>query len=158
MENRRTERTLLIIKPCAVQRGLIGDIITRLEKRGLKITAMKMRKLTPEILRQHYSHLTDKPFYPLIEASMMAAPVILMCLEGVEAVRVVREMAGTTNGRNAAPGTFRGDFCMSGQENIVHTSDSLETAQKELDRFFTSEDYSDYTSPLTPFLYAPDEI
>lgn len=158
MGNKATERTLLIIKPCAVQRGLIGDIITRLEKRGLKITAMKMKQLTPDILRQHYSHLVNKPFYPLIEASMMAAPVILICLEGLEAVKVVREMAGSTNGRNASPGTFRGDFCMSGQENIVHTSDSLETAQQELNRFFTEEDFSDYSSPLAPYLYAADEI
>ena len=136
MEKKKIERTLLIIKPCAVQRGLIGEVISRIEKRGLKIIAMKMLQLTKEILREHYSHKTDKPFYPLIEASMMAAPVVVICVEGLEAVRVVHDMAGATNGRDALPGTIRGDMSVSGQENIVHTSDSLETASAELKRFF----------------------
>ena len=152
------ERTLLIIKPCAVQRGLIGKIITRLEERGLKLVAMKMSQLGPEILREHYAHMVQKPFYTINEASMIAAPVILTCWEGLEAVEVVREMAGATNGRKAQPGTLRGDFCVSHQENIVHTSDSLETAQKELARFFKEEDYCDYPSPLLDFIYAKDEL
>ena len=158
MTSSRIERTLLAVKPCAVQRGLIGEVITRIERRGLKIIAMKMKMLTPELLKRHYSHLVDKPFYPLIEASMMAAPVVLMCIEGVEAARVVRAMAGDTNGRNALPGTIRGDYCVSGQENIVHSSDSLETAEKELNRFFQDEDYMEYDSPLVKFIYADDEL
>ena len=89
---------------------------------------------------------------------MMAAPVILCCLEGIDAVDVVREMTGSTNGRKALPGTLRGDFCVSHQENIVHTSDSLETAEKELARFFEPEDYCDYPSPLLGFIYAKDEL
>ena len=99
-----------------------------------------------------------KPFYPIIESSMMAAPVILMCLEGIDAVEVVREMTGSTNGRKAAPGTLRGDFCMSHQENIVHASDSKENAELELDRFFSKDDYFEYESPLFPYLYASDEL
>ncbi|MCQ2187891.1 MAG: nucleoside-diphosphate kinase [Bacteroidales bacterium] len=152
------ERTLLIIKPCAVQRGLAGKIITRLEERGLKLVAMKMKQLDSAILREHYAHMVSKPFYPIIEESMMAAPVILTCWEGLDAVEVVREMAGATNGRKALPGTLRGDFCVSHQENIVHTSDSLETAEKELARFFEPEDYCDYPSPLLGFIYAKDEL
>lgn len=152
------EKTLLIIKPCAVQRGLIGQIITRLENRGLKLVAMKMAQLDKEILAAHYSHLVNKPFYPIIEASMMASPAILTAWEGLQAVSVVREMAGTTDGKKAAPGTLRGDFCMSHQENIVHTSDSLETAEQELARFFKPEDFFNYPSPLLSYLYASDEL
>lgn len=152
------ERTLLIIKPGAVQRGLIGQIITRLENRGLKLVAMKMAQLDKEILKVHYAHLVEKPFYPTLEASMMAAPVILTAWEGVQAVSVVREMAGATEGKKAVPGTLRGDFCMSHQENVVHTSDSLETAEKELARFFKPEDFFDYPSPLLYYLYSTDEL
>lgn len=158
MKSQKMERTLLIIKPCAVQRGLIGAVISRIEQRGLKIVAMKMQQLDAAKLREHYSHKVDKPYYPLIEASMMAAPVVLMCIEGIEAVQVVRDMAGTTNGRHAQPGTLRGDYCVSGQENIVHASDSILAAAQELNRFFCDTDYMDYESPLFNYLYAADEI
>lgn len=152
------ERTLLIVKPSGVQRGLVGEVIGRLERRGLKLVAMKMAQLTPEVLREHYAHLVEKPFYPLLEASMMASPVVLTCWEGVDAVSVVRAMGGATNGRKADPGTIRGDLCVSGQQNIVHTSDSVENAAIELNRFFDQSDYFDYPSPLIDFLYAKDEI
>lgn len=152
------ERTLVILKPCTVQRGLVGEIITRLERKGLKIVAMKMSMLNDEILKEHYAHLVDKPFFPLVLASMKAAPVVLMCVEGKDAVEVVRRMAGSTNGRKADFGTIRGDYCLSGQENIVHTSDSAENAAKELERFFTESDYCPYESAVMPFLYAADEI
>lgn len=151
------EKTLLIFKPSAVQRGLVGDVLSRFERKGLRIAALKMAQLTPEVLRQHYAHLVQKPFYPLIEESMMAAPVVLCCLEGVDAVQVVHEMAGATNGRKAQPGTVRGDYCMSNQENIIHTSDSPETAKAELARFFVPSDYFDYELPVQKYLYAPDE-
>ena len=139
------ERTLVILKPGALQRGLVGEIISRFEKRGLKLVAMKMRQLD------------HKPFFPWLCSGMTAAPVVLCCWEGFEAVKVVRAMAGTTNARNAAPGTIRGDYALSSQENVVHTSDSVENAKEELDRFFSPEDYCDYPSPLNQFLYAPDE-
>lgn len=151
------EKTLLLFKPSAVQRGLVGDVLSRFERKGLRIAALKMAQLTPEVLRQHYAHLVQKPFYPLIEESMMASPVVLCCLEGVDAVQVVHEMAGATNGRKAQPGTVRGDYCMSNQENIVHTSDSPETAEAELARFFVPSDYFDYELPVQKYLYAPDE-
>lgn len=152
------ERTFVILKPCALQRGLVGEVISRFEKKGLKLVAMKMYRFTKEKCAQHYAHLVSKPFYPIIESSMMAAPVILCCWEGIDAVSVVREMTGATNGRNAAPGTVRGDFCMSHQENIVHASDSQETAKAELERFFTADDYFEYDSPLFDYLYAKDEL
>lgn len=152
------ERTLVIIKPCALQRGLAGEILSRFERKGLKIVALKMYRFTKEKCAEHYAHLTQKPFYHIIEASMMAAPVILVCLEGVDAVSVVRDMTGSTNGRKALPGTVRGDYCMSHQENIIHASDSPENAQAELKRFFSEEDYFEYDSPLLPYLYAGDEI
>ncbi len=152
------ERTFVIIKPCALQRGLIGEVISRFEKKGLKLVALKMYRFTKEKCAEHYSHLAGKPFYPIIEKSMMAAPVILCCWEGIDAVEVVREMTGATNGRKALPGTVRGDLCMSHQENIIHASDSMESAVVELDRFFTSDDYFEYESPLFDYLYASDEL
>lgn len=152
------ERTFVIIKPCSLQRGLVGEILTRFERKGLKIVALKMYRFTKEKCAEHYAHLTAKPFYPIIESSMLAAPVILCCLEGIDAVEVVRGMTGATNGRKAPAGTLRGDFCMSHQENVVHASDSLESAAVELGRFFTPEDYFEYDTPLMPFLYAADEL
>lgn len=152
------EKTLVILKPCALQRGLVGEIISRFEKKGLKIVALKMYQFTKEKCAEHYSHLTQKPFYHIIESSMMASPVILMALEGIDAVEVVREMTGNTSGRKALLGTIRGDYCMSHQENIIHASDSKESAEKELDRFFDKSDYFDYSQALFPFLYAEDEI
>ena len=152
------ERTLVIIKPCAVHRGLIGEVLSRFERRGLKLVAMKMTRLDADICRRHYAHLVDKPFYPIIEESMTAAPVVLCCMEGIDAVEVVRTMAGATNGRKALPGTIRGDYCVSHQENIIHASDSLESAAQELERFFKPEDYCSYDTPLLDYLYAKDEL
>jgi len=106
----------------------------------------------------HYAHLLDKPFFPWLRDGMMAAPVILCCWEGYSAVQVVRDMAGATRASKAVPGTIRGDYSLSAQENVVHTSDSPENAEIELKRFFKDEDYCDYKSPLDPFKYAPDEM
>ncbi|MDE6235372.1 MAG: nucleoside-diphosphate kinase [Muribaculaceae bacterium] len=152
------EQTLVILKPSAVERRLIGRIIERIENRGLIITGMKMMQLDEKILRQHYAHLVDRPFFPSIVASMTASPVIVMCLKGVDVVNVFRTMTGSTNGRNAAPGTLRGDFCVSGQENIVHASDSPENAQIEINRFFRPEELFDYTPSNIQFFYGSDEL
>ena len=151
------ERTLVILKPSALQRGLCGEIISRFEKKGLKITAMKMYRFTPEMCAKHYSHLTGKSFYPIIEASMTASPVILMCLEGIDCVEVVRSMTGSTNGRKAPAGTIRGDYSMSLLENVVHASDSVENAALELGRFFSEEDYFEYDSPAHNYIYSTDD-
>ena len=151
------EQTLVLLKPSAVQRGLVGEIINRFEKRGLRLAGMKMMQLTDEILDEHYAHLREKPFFRTLKDSMMATPVIACCLEGVEAVQVVRAMTGSTNGRNADPGTIRGDYCMSNQQNIVHTSDSPENAAAELSRFFKSEEIFQYELATLKFTYSVDE-
>ncbi|MBD5419563.1 MAG: nucleoside-diphosphate kinase [Bacteroides sp.] len=152
------EQTLVILKPSAVERRLLGRIIDRIENRGLIICGMKMMQLDEKILREHYAHLVDRPFFPSIVKSMTASPVIVMCLKGVDVVNVFRTMTGATNGRNAAPGTLRGDFCMSGQENIVHASDSVENAKVEINRFFKPEEIFDYNPSNLNFFYGSDEL
>lgn len=151
------EQTFIILKPSAIRRSLAGDVITRFQRKGLLIRGIKMMNLSEEILREHYAHLVDRPFFPSLLRSMTATPVIVMVLEGKDAVAVVRSMVGATNCRAAAPGTIRGDFGMSGQENIIHASDSPENAVIEINRFFRSDEIFDYTMPVDA-LYAPDEI
>ena len=151
------EQTLVLLKPSCVERGLIGEVIKRIEQRGIIISALKMMQLDEKILREHYAHLVDKPFFPSLAASMMASPVIAMVLKGVDIVEVFRKMTGVTNGRKAEPGTLRGDFCMSGQANIIHASDSVENAQIEIARFFKPEEIFDYNPCTLPFLYGDGE-
>lgn len=151
------EKTLVILKPSAVQRGLVGEVTRRFERKGLRIAGMKMMQLTDELLNKHYAHLADKPFFQRVKNSMMASPVIVCCYEGVDAVQVVRNMTGSTNGRIAVLGTIRGDFSVSGQENIIHTSDSHDNAIEEINRFFKPEELFDYKQSVLPFLYNNDE-
>ena len=152
------EQTLIIFKPSSLERGLVGRVLSRFESKGLAIAGMKMMQLSPEILREHYAHLVDRPFYPSVVASMTACPVIVMCLRGVDAVKVVRAMTGATDGRKAAPGTIRGDFSMSNQENIIHASSSPEDAEVEIKRFFKADELFDYTPVAMRFLYADSEL
>ncbi|SRR5574344_1301664 len=151
------EKTLVILKPSAVQRAIVGEVTARFERKGLRLCGIKMMQLTDEILDKHYAHLVSKPFFPRIKNSMMAAPVVCCCYEGVDAVETVRTMTGSTNGRKAAPGTIRGDYGMSFQENIIHTSDSPENAIAELARFFNSDEIFDYKQSTFQYLYANDE-
>ncbi|KAA6320660.1 Nucleoside diphosphate kinase [termite gut metagenome] len=151
------EKTLVILKPGTLQRALVGEIIRRFERKGLRLAGMKMMQLTDELLSEHYSHLSAKPFFQRVKNSMMKAPVIVCCFEGVEAIQTVRLLAGPTNGRQAAPGTIRGDYSVSAQENIVHASDSQETAIAELNRFFKPEELFDYKQATLDSLYACDE-
>lgn len=150
--------TLIILKPSAVQRGILGEVITRFERKGIQIVGIKMVRLTDEILEEHYAHLLNKPFYGRIKNSMQAGPVVVMALKGIDVVNVVRKLAGVTNGREAEPGTIRGDYSMSVQENIVHASDSPETAAAELKRFFFDGEIYDDVPHLIPFFYANDEL
>jgi len=152
------ERTLVLLKPSAVERALVGEIIHRFERKGLRIAGMKMLQLDDDILAEHYGHLKDKPFFGLLKASMMKTPVVAMCLEGVDAIAVVRYITGYTNGRKADPGTIRGDYCMSNQQNIVHASDSPEAAEVELQRFFRPEEIFDLGNLNLSRLYAADEV
>ncbi len=152
------EQTFIILKPSTITRGLVGDVLMRFQRKGLRIAGMKMMQLDEAILREHYAHLADRDFFPDLLRSMMATPVIVAVLWGKDAVEVVREMTGSTNCRKAAPGTIRGDFGMSGQENIIHTSDSRENAEIEIKRFFKPEEIFDYTLLTLPATYAPDEL
>lgn len=149
---------MVLLKPSAVERALIGEIINRFERKGLRIAGMKMLQLDDDILAEHYGHLKDKPFFGLLKASMMKTPVVAMCLEGVDAIAVVRYITGYTNGRKADPGTIRGDYCMSNQQNIVHASDSPEAAEVELKRFFRPEEIFDLGTLNLSRLYAADEV
>lgn len=151
------EKTLILIKPNAIQRGLTGDIITRFERKGLRLAGVKMMFMTDEIVNDHYAHLKERPFFPYLKASMQAAPIIACCLEGAEAVETVRLMVGATNSRKALPGTIRGDFSMSGEQNVVHASDSVENAQIEINRFFKEGELFDYESAVTSFEYGGEE-
>ena len=153
-----SEKTLVILKPSSVQRGLIGEIINRFERKGLSLSGLKMMWLSDEILSEHYSHLKDKPFFQKVKNSMNVCPVIVCCWKGKDAVKVVRALTGVTNSREALPGTIRGDYSMSMQENIIHTSDSIETAVVELKRFFSDNELFDYNLSLISNLYAEDEI
>lgn len=152
------EKTLIIFKPSAMQRGLVGEVLARFERKGLKIAGMKMIQLTEAILRDHYSHLVDKPFFPSILESMMASPVIVMCLEGRDAIKVVRLLTGATNGREALPGTIRGDYSSSNQANIIHASSSPEDAEAELKRFFNEGEIIDWTPNSQAYIYSADEL
>lgn len=151
------EQTLIIFKPSSMARGYVGNILTRFEQKGLIITGMKMMQLDETILREHYAHLVDRPFFPSIIESMTATPVIVMALKGKDAIKVVRLMVGATNGREALPGTIRGDFSLSGQENLVHASSSVEDAEAELKRFFKPGELIDWTPKTIRSIYSPDE-
>ena len=155
-KHKEMERTLVLLKPSTVMRGLIGEVTSRFEKKGLRIVGMKMLWLNDEILNEHYAHLVGKPFFPALKASMMRTPVIAMCLEGTDAIEVVRFITGYTNGRKAEPGTIRGDYCMSNQQNIVHASDSPTSAQIELKRFFKPEEIFDLGDLNMDRLYSLD--
>lgn len=151
------EKTLVLLKPSCVERNLIGEVIGRIERRGIIICGMKMMQLDEKILREHYSHLVEKPFFPELCASMMVSPVVALCLKGVDIVNVFRQMVGATNARKAAPGTIRGDLSMSGSLNIIHASDSVENAEIEISRFFNPSEVFDYTPANLKFIYEEGE-
>jgi len=134
------QKTLIILKPDCVQGKLCGEVIRRFEQSGYRIAGMKMMRLSAEILAEHYAHLTDKPFYPRIQEFMQSSPVVALALEGENAVDNIRTMVGPTDSTKAEKGTIRGDLGKDIQENVVHASDSAESAQAELKRFFTSNE------------------
>ncbi|HLD59209.1 MAG TPA: nucleoside-diphosphate kinase [archaeon] len=151
------EQTLVIIKPDAMNRDLAGRVLSRFEEKGLKIVAMKMELLQPPKLKEHYAHLKEKPFYNEIIKYMSSIPSILVVLEGKQAVEVVRKMTGPTQGRDAPSGTIRGDFSMSNQSNLVHASDSIETAKNEIERFFKKEEIHEYVKMNFEWIYSSEE-
>lgn len=150
------EKTLLIIKPDGVQRGLIGEVLKRLEMKGLKIVGLKMMQLDNEKLREHYAHHVEKPFYEGLETFMKTNPVAVICTEGKGAVEAVRLIAGMTNAGQADGGTIRGDLAM-GMCNVVHCSDSVENAKAEINRFFDKSEIFEYNKTEYLHVYMEDE-
>lgn len=152
-----TERTLVLFKPDAVQRRLSGELLSRFERKGLKIVGLKLLRVSAELSRQHYAEHVSKPFYPLLEEFITSGPVVALVAEGPEAISVVRGMMGPTNGRQAAPGTIRGDYGVSRQMNLVHGSDGPEAAAKEIAVYFKPEELIDYETTLGGWVCAADE-
>jgi len=152
------EQTVVLLKPDAIQRGVIGKIISRFEQKGLKLVAMKLITASEAILEEHYAHHKDKAFFKGLKAFMMSAPIVAMVWEGVEAVAVVRKMAGATNARNADLGSIRADFSMSTSANIVHVSDSEEAAKEEIVRFFDQAEILVWDRTIAPYIYSEDEL
>jgi len=151
------ERTLVLVKPDAIQRGLVGKIIERFERKGLKLAGCKMMTLDEVLLREHYAHLADKPFFKGLSKFMQSTPIIAMCWEGLEVVDAVRKLCGITKAREAEAGSIRVDFAMSVACNVVHASDSVETAGKEVSRFFKDGELYDYDKSEYIHVYAEDE-
>ncbi len=138
------ERTLILLKPDAVTKRVCGQVVDRFEKAGLSICGCKMMVLSAAVLRDHYAHIADKPFYPDVEKFMQSAPVIAMVLEGDDCIVKVRDMLGVTDSRKAAPGTIRATLGVDMMVNIAHASDSAEAAEKEVARFFEKEELFAY--------------
>lgn len=130
------ERTLVLIKPDAVRRGLVGEIISRFEGKGLRLDAMVRRTLDEDFADQHYAEHVNKPFYPPLKAFMTSGPLVALVLSGDQVIEVVRGMIGATDGRRAAAGTIRGDLSLSNRENLVHASDSVDSAKREIGLWF----------------------
>lgn len=150
------EKTIVIVKPDGVQRGLIGEVVKRLEMKGLKIVGLKMVRLDDAVLREHYAHHVGKPFYPGLEAFMKSNPVVVVCAEGRNAVAAVRLIAGVTRGHEADAGTIRGDLSM-GVCNVIHCSDSPENGKAEALRFFHENEIYEYDKSEYLHVYMEDE-
>lgn len=151
------EKTLVLLKPDSLQRGLVGEIIHRFERKGLKIVGLKMMSISDALVEEHYSHHKDKPFFSGLKAFMQSSPLIALALEGVDAVSTVRKMAGVTKSREADFGTIRGDFGMSVQANLIHVSEDKKAADDEVARFFTQDEIFSYQRPFDSNIYGEEE-
>ncbi|MFO7712318.1 MAG: nucleoside-diphosphate kinase [Dehalococcoidia bacterium] len=147
------EKSLVLIKPDAVQRGLAGEIISRLEKKGLKIVAMRMLRMDEALARRHYAIHTGKPFYEDLVRFITSGPIVAIVFQGNNAVEAIRQMAGQTDPTKASTGTIRGDMGMDIGHNLIHGSDSLENASTEIDLFFTAEDILSYDREIDRWIY-----
>lgn len=151
------ERTLILLKPDCVQRRLMGRVIARFEDKGLNIISMKMMRVTPELAKKHYAEHVQKDWYPTLEGFITGGPIVAAIVEGLEAIRVVREMLGATSGLKAAPGTIRGDYSSSRQMNLVHASDGPDAAAREMTLYFKDDEICAGELSLRPWLRAADE-
>lgn len=152
------ERTLVLLKPDAVQRGLIGPILARFESKGLKIVGLKMRRFPQALLQKHYEAHKERPFFPALVEFMSSGPAVALVLEGKNAIDVTRRLMGKTNAAEAEPGTIRGDFALSRSNNLVHGSDSPEAAKRELALFFPdASEVCEWNAPEFPWVYSAEE-
>lgn len=151
------ERTVVLVKPDGVQRGLIGEIIHRFERKGLHLVGLKMVNLSDELLDEWYVHHKDKPFFPGLKSYMQSYPVVAMVWQGADAIGTVRKMIGITKAREAEVGTIRGDFAMSQQLNLIHASEHKEAADKELGLLFENSQLFDWEKKDLQYVYAEDE-
>lgn len=152
------ERTVVLIKPDGLQRGLIGEIIRRFERKSLKIVALKMVALDDALLDEWYAHHKDKPFFGSLKAYMKSYPVVAMLWEGKDVVATIRKIVGITLAREAEPGTIRGDFAMSQQYNLVHASETSEIAKKEEKLIFTPSEIFNWKKISDIFTYLENEL
>ncbi|MBQ2822651.1 MAG: nucleoside-diphosphate kinase [Thermoguttaceae bacterium] len=152
-----SQRTLVLLKPDCLERRLAGTILARFERKGFRIVGMKLMSVTPEIAAQHYAEHVSKPFYPNLLKYITSDPVVAVCLEGRDVVSVVRKMVGVTKGYLAEPGTIRGDFSISGQKNLVHASDSPESAERETAIFFKPEELVTWKTSDSDYLLSESE-
>lgn len=151
------EQTLIIAKPDALQRGLVGEIMRRFEAKGLKLVGIKMLSLDSELLQEHYKEHLEKPFFAGLERFMKSSPVVVMAWEGYECVDSVRLLVGATNPRKAAPGTIRGDFAIGAGRNLIHASDSAISGKEEVQRFFSESELFAYDKSEYMHIYESDE-
>ena len=147
------ERTYLMVKPDGVQRGLCGEIVSRFEKKGLKLVAMKLMVIPKEVAENHYGEHKGKPFFPSLISYITSGPVLAMVWEGEDAVSVCRNMMGKTNPKESAPGTIRGDYGIQVGMNIIHGSDSVESAEREISIFFRPEELVSYDKTIQSWIY-----
>lgn len=151
------ERSLIIVKPDALQRNLLGEIIHRFERKGLQIVGLKMLSINDLLVDEHYAHHKDKPFFEGLKKYMQSSPVVVVVLQGFEAINAIRLIVGPTKGREADAGSIRGDFAMSVQYNIIHASDSIENAKDEVARFFKADELFDWKKVDLEMIYGEDE-
>jgi len=149
------ERTLVLVKPDGVQRGLVGEVVSRLERRGLKLVGMKLLRVDETLARRHYAEHADRPFFPGLVEFITSAPVVAMAWEAENAVEVVRKAMGETDPAASAPGTIRGDLALDIGRNLVHGSDSAGSAEREVGLFFSAEDLLDYGRSSDPWIKEP---
>lgn len=151
------EQSVVLVKPDGLQRGLVGEIINRFERKGLKLVALKMMRLTDEQLENWYAHHKDKSFFPKLRNYMQLTPVIAMLWEGLECIDAVRKLTGITKAREAEAGSIRGDLGMSQQLNLIHASDGEESAKKEANLVFSKDDIFEYQKDIEIFVYSEEE-
>jgi nucleoside-diphosphate kinase len=151
------EKTVVLVKPDGVQRGLIGEVVHRFERKGLKLASVKMISLTDAIIDEWYVHHKDKPFFPGLKSYMKSYPIIAMVWEGIDVVSTVRTMIGITKAREAAPGTIRGDFAMSQQYNLIHASEDRDAAEREIKIIFDDTDIFDWEKIDDVHIYLEEE-